>query len=274
MMNLYNLDSKVKKFEPSKPAWQFELSTALAFQKLKEVDEINESNEKVVEYEGLQPRAQLTNLLSNEIHVDTLAIQPGVTVITADTSGGKTVASVTIANYLAAHNLNVGWFTLQETSKVSEFFPTLKSIADTLLLTDTLPDVIIIDSFRLVQFAIAGGSTRAAGVSSRLFELLTELDNAAQKAGLCLIILFNPMSKDEIAAATLQRDVASSVSTVIELTDNGTGTLTSRLRDTRTPVNFTVRNLAAPAKQQVSETDTIHAKRSIPSSKPFNTNLF
>lgn len=243
MTKMYELHSNVLKIAPAAIQWQFALSASLISMKIEEEVEHDESDDEVVVRITRRPRPKKTALFTQKgkpIYLDSLPVAPGLTVITADTEGGKTVTAIRIVNALADQGIKSGWITLQETAKVSAFFSSIGHVSDTLSEMSVLPDVIVIDSFRLTQFGITGGSTRAGGVSSKLFELLTELNSAAEEAGIALIVLFNPLAKDEQAADTLNRDVASSVNTVVTLRELGAGELTTRVGDSRQPVSFSV----------------------------------
>lgn len=240
MSSLYSLTGKVKTLSPARQIWQFKISAALLSHQFEQEEITDESNEEVKVTTITRDREPNTYLIDNEVIVGNMPIHPGITVITADTQGGKTTTAVAMANALAQVEVSTAWVTLQETSKVSPFFSSLTSLAETLITLKDLPDVIIIDSFRLTQFGISGGSTRAGGVSSKLFELLTELNNAAETAGVALVILFNPMAKDETAAEILNRDTKSSVNQVLTLKTLGQGTFTSRISDDREEQAFTL----------------------------------
>lgn len=264
MTKMYELHSDVLKIAPTTIQWQFGLSAALVSMKIEEEIKHDESIDKVVTRVTEKPRPRNTALASNSeeaLYLGTLPVVPGLTVITADTEGGKTVTAIRLLNNLSERGVTTGWITLQETARVSAFFSSLSHVADTLAALTVLPDVIVIDSFRLTQFGITGGSTRAGGVSSKLFELLTELNSAAEVAGISLVVLFNPLAKDEQTAETLNRDVASSVNTVISLRELGTGDLTTRIGESRQSVPFSIESIGAPnSKTKRAVADAIHVK--------------
>lgn len=267
MSNLYSLHAKVVTLAPIKSVWQFKLCAALLSRSFEQEEIVDESNDEVLVSTVTADRIANSYLKENEVFVGSLPIVPGVTVITADTQGGKTTTAISIINALAEIDVATAWITLQETSKVSPFFSSLSSLADTLAAVEHLPDVIVIDSFRLTQFGISGGSTRAGGVSSKLFELLTELNNAAELAGIALIVLFNPMAKDEVAAEILNRDTKSSVNQVLTLSSPGQGYFTSRIADDRGDQPF---SLAQAVKQRATSVDVINVKSADMRKKPFN----
>lgn len=271
MTNLYKLHVNVKLFEPTTFEWQFPLSAALLASEIETTSEKNESNEEVEIVTVKSMRAPRTRLNESSVKIDTLPIAPGLTVIAADTAGGKTVTAIKMLNLLAQQKIEAGWITLQETARISTFFSSLNHVADTLRASPELPDVLVIDSFRLTQFGITGGSTRAGGVSSRLFELLTELNSAAELAGIALIVLFNPLAKDQAAAETLNRDVASSVNSLVNLTSFGSGTVTSRLLENRGELAFSITEATSLARtKKTVKDDAITISASEPPASKLN----
>lgn len=260
--NLYILADSVERFEPVEQVWSFKIAAALVANAVtKEVDEDDEMSdvgEKTANVVTVKtPRPYRQALADKQLSVSSCPITPGVVAIIADTEGGKSVAAVQMANMLTKQ-VKVMWITLQETYKISKGFATVDALAADLLAKPDLADVIIIDSFRLYQFGVTGGTTRPGGVSSRFFDMLTELNNAAEEAGICVMVLFNPLAKDEAAAEILNRDVRSSVNTVISLTNQGAGTITSRVGESRQATQFDV-NTAAVTKV-ASRADVLNVK--------------
>lgn len=271
MSSLYSLTDKVKTLSPTRQIWQFKISAALLSHQFEQEEITDESNEEVKITTATRDRTPNTYLIDNEVIVGNMPVHPGITVITADTQGGKTTTAVAMANALSDVGVSTAWVTLQETSKVSPFFSSLTSLAETLITLENLPDVIIIDSFRLTQFGISGGSTRAGGVSSKLFELLTELNNAAETAGVALVILFNPMAKDEAAAEILNRDTKSSVNQVLTLKSSGQGTFTSRISDDREEQDFA---LSVSSARSTGSVELVTVKAADLRTKPLRSSSF
>lgn len=107
------------------------------------------------------------------------------------------------------------------------------------------------------------GTTRSGGVSSGLFEMLTELNNAAESVGVMVVGLFNPLSADAAQQALFNQELSSSVHQIVELSTPATGVYRTRSGD-RKPVPFSV-NGAKPSADPVGA--VINAG---PTSSPFN----
>lgn len=189
----------------------------------------------------------------------------GLTVLTGPTGRGKTQLALRWADTLAAAGRDVAWITLNEPAQFSEFANTDGDIQQMLVTQEKLPDVIFIDSFRLLQFSVAG-STRAGGVSSGLFEMLTEVNNAAESKGVMVVGLFNPLVADEQVAERYRSELESSINTLVELSAYGSGYYKSRLSD-RKKRDFSITG-AKPV--QSSKENVIEVTQS--TSNPFEIN--
>lgn len=154
----------------------------------------------------------------------------GLTVLTGRTGLGKSQFALVWAEDATQKGRTTGWITLNEPAQFSEFLNTDEDVRESLFALDNLPDVVFIDSFRLLQFSVAG-TTRAGGVSSGLFEMLTELNNACLAKGVMMVGLFNPLSADAEVADRYRSELESSINTLVNLKDFGSGAYRSRATD-------------------------------------------
>lgn len=217
-----DLPKGVIALEPASRQWRFDIPRAIATTEESLVD--RDTGETTLVYKERQPKHSLTQSVS----IGGLPIVAGLTVLTAATGVGKTQTALSLAD-LAANKtgLTVGWITLNEPAVFSDFVNTSDDVAEILWNLPTLPDVIVIDSFRLLQFSVSG-NTRTGGVSAGLFELLTELNNAATLAGVMLVAIFNPLAADSEKAQQLESELESSVHQLVRLTQPYGGEYTSR----------------------------------------------
>lgn len=213
------LPTKVRKLELARKEWAFNISLAIACTREVTVDE---DGEEQISYIDRSPKTTLASLTT----VSGVPIVPGLLMVTGSTGLGKTQATIDLVEKLV-DQLSVGWITLNEPALLSDAVNTAADVARILFQQEELPDVIVIDSFRLLQFSVAG-TTRSGGVSSGLFEMLTELNNAAEQQGILLIGLFNPLASDADTAARFDSEIESSVQTVLKLTSRTTATVVSR----------------------------------------------
>lgn len=224
-MFLNKLPGSIKPITPVSADYKFALSRSLLYKKVSKASD--DESEVIVE---LVKRAPLSATSRRDNLFGGIPYTPGVTMVVADTSAGKTQTALRWGAHAHSVNLHVGWVTLHEPARYSSAFNSLDQLADTLLDEDKLPHVLIIDSLRLAQFTL-GGNTRAGGVASGLFEFLTELNNAAEEAGIMLIALFNPLVKDDNAGDLFDKELSSSVHQFVRLTAFGKGTFSSRSQD-------------------------------------------
>lgn len=259
MTTIYHqLPDKIIALNPTRREWKFEISRGVAL--LPSTQTIIVDDEPVEE-EVFAPRAYSSKLADLKLDYFKLPIEAGMTIVTAPTGVGKTQMALNMGAALAEH-LSVGWITLNEPAKYSDFLNTAKDVEDLLHEQAVLPDVLIIDSFRLLQFSVSG-TTRSGGVSSGLFEMLTELNNAAESVGVMIVGLFNPMSADANQQALFNQELASSVHQIVELATVETGNFRSRSGD-RKPTPFSVNGA------KVSAAPVGAVIRAEPTDSPFN----
>lgn len=139
---------------------------------------------------------------------------------------------------LAAHLVTIrSEFTGSLTDSLNDLpalFPAFtRSIMPTPTRSFDAPLVLIIDSFRLLQFN-SGGSIRAGGVDNGFFSTLTDLDNICRAFGVVMFAAFNPMSTADAKRQELLDLVEASVTGLIEVESPSDFTLRSR-NDGRIP---------------------------------------
>lgn len=111
---------------------------------------------------------------------------------------------------------------------VTKFFPSfVRSSMPTPTLTVTKPMVLMIDSFRLLQFN-SGGSIRSGGIDNGFFNTLTDLDNICRANQVVMFASFNPMSTDDKKRQELLDLVEASVTGTIEVLSVTDFTMRSR----------------------------------------------
>lgn len=196
-----------------------------------------------------------------ELEYAGIPLIPGLTMVTAATGVGKTQFAVSLLDSMK-EQLTTAFIGFQEPDMLVESFNTLDDLADALFEVE-LPRLIVIDSFRLLQFSI-GGTTRAGGVSSGLFSFLTELNNAAMRANTMIIGLFNPLSVDEAIAERYEQEITSSVSQTVKLTGPNQGIFVSRHLDRRP------RSFALGSTPTLQTKDSSVAIDATPTPSPFN----
>lgn len=255
MTDHYNkLPSRVRALEPRAREWRYPIAQGIA---MKYLLVEGEEDPRTTERDG--------NLFPETTDFFGIPSGAGLTVLTGPTGRGKTQLALRWADALAEAGRDVAWITLNEPAQFSEFVNTDRDIAEMLLVEESLPEVIFIDSFRLLQFSVAG-STRSGGVSSGLFEMLTEVNNAAESKGVMVVGLFNPLVADEQVAERYRSELESSINTLVELSAYGAGFFKSRLTD-RKKHDFAISGARTVS---TSEENVIEVTRS--NSNPFVIN--
>lgn len=173
----------------------------------------------------------------NAISSEVLELSPGLTVLTVPTRGGKTTFLGSIETAFKTQHPTAMLWTIAVDEPIKDGLPFLSarsmfatdfSVDETI---DRLPDVILIDSLRLLPFELDGG-LRSGAVAASLFAFLTELTVIASHFGIAIIAAFNPMVADT-DKSTLDSDIESSTMAVAKLKDYTTLTYASRAAESR-----------------------------------------
>lgn len=182
-----------------------------------------------------------------------LLLNPGLHIIMSDTGGGKSTLARDLAKQARALFVEV------DEPEASSFLD-LDEVADQLVtwddgslapsnvLLDALgvsetsketvsSGVVVIDSFRLIQFEIEGAAT-AGAVSAGLYRFLTSVAIMAIRANVSVIATMNPLSdKFSDHYNELMSRISSSVTTVVH-GQQGAWMMTSRVTGDRAQVAF------------------------------------
>lgn len=261
-VNYYNeLPAGILKIEPRTREWRYPIASAIALQSID--DTVTDDDGSVESILRFEPRHVLQ--WDTKLDYFGIPVEPGLTVLTAPTGVGKTQAAIMWADDLQQRGISTGWITLNEPARFSDFMNTEQDVANALSELEILPHVIFIDSFRLLQFSVSG-TTRAGGVSSGLFEMLTELNNAAEASGVMIVGIFNPLAADETTAERFDSELSSSVHQLVRLTSPTTGTFTSRALDRKHRNFSTTGSTGKPTKDGLLGVEVVAS--STPS--PFN----
>lgn len=185
--------------------------------------------------------------------VDNLLLSPGLHVIMSDTGGGKSTLARNLAKQAKALFIEVdepegsSFLDLEEVAdqlvswndgslSPSDELINALGVAETSEIEPS-SGVIVIDSFRLIQFEIEGAAT-AGAVAAGLYRFLTNVSIMAVRANVAVIATMNPLSdKFSDHYNTLMSRISSSVTTVVH-GQQGAWMMTSRVTGDRAQVAF------------------------------------
>lgn len=166
-------------------------------------------------------------VLRNETGLDLVPhIMPGVTLVYGSTNVGKSEFVAELCETLAERDdLLVGKFNYLEPSPAKYAHqlstPSLVTEEDLLekleMALNEGVNTFIIDSFRVAQYGL-GGSAVAGGMSTGVFEMLTQLSEICYWNSMAVIIPMNPNVKDDLLDYT-RSNMAGSVHNIIDLKD-------------------------------------------------------
>lgn len=166
-------------------------------------------------------------VLRNETGMDLIPhIMPGVTLVYGSTNVGKSEFVAELCESLAERDdLLVGKFNYLEPSPAKYAHqlstPSIVTEADLLeeleLALDEGVNTFIIDSFRVAQYGLSGSAV-AGGMSTGVFEMLTQLSEICYWNSIAVIIPMNPNVKEDLLDYT-RSNMAGSVHNIIDLKD-------------------------------------------------------
>lgn len=231
------------------------------------------------------PVIELLSALSSKGEVtpnsDNLLLNPGLHIIMSDTGGGKSTLARNLANQAKALFIEVdepegsSFLDLEEVADrhVTWNDGSIEPSAELLAALGASngstsadsPRVIVVDSFRLVQFEIEGAAT-AGAVSAGLYRFLTTIAVMAARAKVSVIATMNPLSdKYSDHYNELMSRISSSVTTVVH-GQQGAWMMTSRVLGDRTQVAFSssVATESGAPSQKGSDFVTVKHARALP----------
>lgn len=201
------------------------------------VDSLMEIRNRERDNENPPPRS-IYGLSSDSTTVDdAFELSPGLIVLTVPTRGGKTTFLRNVESAFANQHPSALLWSIAVDEPIKDGLPFLSARA--MFATDfasdetitRIPDVILIDSLRLLPFELEGG-LRSGAVAASLFAFLTELTVIASHFGIAIIAAFNPMVADT-DKSTLDSDIESSTMAVAKLKDYNTLSYASRAASSR-----------------------------------------